>query len=69
VTAPLALRITLITPSAILNALVILPATIPDVIDTFRLAITACSDPDRTDVSESHVVRSHAVGPALTDGE
>ena len=69
VAAPFALLVTLIVPSAMLNVRVTLPATMPHVIETVRLAIKACPAPDRTDVSDSHVVRSHAVSPTRTDGQ
>ena len=42
----------------------ILPARMPVVIEILREPITPCPDWHRTELSDSHVVRSHAVPPA-----
>ena len=61
VEAPFLLRATLTTSPAIEKPSVALLTICPIVISVFRLLKTPCPDWQRIDVSDSHVVRSHAV--------
>jgi hypothetical protein len=63
----LARRITLSMPTSIDRPTLTLPYLTPALIPTSRLPITPCPTWHRTDVSASHVVRSHAVLPTLVE--
>ena len=58
---------TLKLPMSTEKAWVTLPDRIPNVSDVRRVDITDCADWHRIDVSEAHVVCSHAVCPILTE--
>ena len=64
--APFARRVVLIARTSIDKLDVMLPARVPTVSSTPRLAPTPCPAWLLTDVSELHVVRSHAVCNART---
>jgi hypothetical protein len=63
VVALLVLRTMLSTPASNDRPELTLPCLTPTLIPTSRLPITPCPTWHRTDVSASHVVRSHAVLP------
>ena len=67
VAALLVLRITLSMPASRDSPALTLPYLTPALIPTCRLPITPCPTWHRTDVSASHVVRSHAVLPTLVE--
>ena len=65
--APFARRVVLIARASIEKLDVMLPASLPTVCTKPRLAPTPCPTRLLTDVSELHVVRSHAVcSPRVT---
>ena len=69
VAAALERRIRLATLLSVEKLQVALPPRVPVVTSTRRLSPTPCSDWLLTDVSELHVVCSHAVWPDLAEAE